>query len=83
MNKILLTNLDEKMLGQLKRQAQSKGISVEDMAISILEHANADIKKKSNHTRSNLVKRANELCHQIGPQTSDSAQLIREDRDSL
>ena len=77
MAQILIRNLDEKLVGRLKKRAKGHGRSLQAEAKRILEEAAKDeateFWKAADHIRERLKR--------SGRKFSDSAELIREDRD--
>ncbi len=75
MAQILVRNLDDSVVAELKRVAESHGRSLEAEVREVLTAA-------TRIDRSELIRRAAELRARNGPQTGpDSVELIREDRD--
>ncbi len=75
MAQILVRNLDDSVVADLKRVAERHGRSLEAEVREVLTAA-------TRSERTELVRRAAELRARNGPQTgSDSVELIREDRE--
>jgi plasmid stability protein len=77
MTELLLKEIDEPVLVRLKRMASAKGHSVEQEIADILTQAVNEKQAK----REAFSAVAAELRSLAGAQSTDSAQLIREDRD--
>jgi len=74
---LLIKNIDNELLEQIKQNAELHGVSLEEEAKFLLDQA-IDRKKGD---REEIVKWANDFRKKVGPQKSDSVDLIREDRD--
>lgn len=77
MGELLIKNIDNELLEQIKQNAELHGVSLEEEAKFLLDQA-IDRKKGD---REEIVKWANDFRKKVGPQKSDSVDLIREDRD--
>jgi plasmid stability protein len=71
---ILIRGLDAKTVRRLKAKAARSGRSLQGEAKQILEHA-------AGYSISEALSVARQWRKKLGPQRSDSAALIREDRD--
>lgn len=78
MGKLTLTNLDDELLKRLTILADLHGVSLEEEAKKLLEQS--VMRRKT--SREDMIKRINEFRKRIGPQKTDSVDLIREDRDN-
>ena len=76
MSQILVRNLDPQTIKHLKERAQQNGRSLEAEVREILEDL-ADRARK----REEFRRLAAEIRGRSGPQTTDSVDLIREDRE--
>ncbi len=76
MAQILIRNLDEKLVGRLKKQAKGHGRSLQAEAKRILEEAAPDYEEVWRR-----IDRLRNKLKRSGRTFSDSAELIREDRD--
>lgn len=75
MAQILVRNLSEKSVERLKARAAEHGRSLQAEAKEILEEASEQL------TIAEFRREAAEWRRKNGPQTSDSVDLIREDRE--
>ncbi len=78
MSELLIKEIDENVLNHLQEQAMMHGQSVEEYAKDMLI-SKTEGKRIS---KEEFIKFANEFRKKVGPQKSDSTQLIREDRDN-
>ncbi len=74
MAQLIVRNLDEDLVRLLKQRAAAKGVSVESEHRRILEES-------LRHQAEDFWAVAKRLQETSGPQTTDSTELIREDRD--
>ena len=74
MAQILIRDLSEKTVAQLKRHAASRGRSLQAEVRELLE------REAQKPTPDEFRRRLDEIAKEIGPQSSDSVDLIREDR---
>ncbi len=79
MSDLILRDVDEYLIQKLTAQATAQGTSVEEYAKTVLTSQTPPPKRLS---RAELVRKADEFRKKVGPQKTDSTQLIREDRDS-
>ncbi len=78
MPELLLRDVDERLLHDLQQCANEKGCTAEDEAKKILYQV-----VKRRHDINDFLKEANEFARRVGPQTIDSAEIIREEREKL
>jgi antitoxin FitA len=78
MAQILIRNLDDKLVGRLKKRAKGHGRSLQAEAKRILEEAAAEADQTDVWKR---IEKFRERMRRSGRTFSDSAELIREDRD--
>ncbi len=77
MGELILRDIDETILSRLKEMAKSSGVSVEEEAKNIISNS---IPKE--HTREEAIAYLDEIREKYAHlQTTDSVDLIREDRD--
>ncbi|WHZ28622.1 MAG: hypothetical protein OJF51_003420 [Nitrospira sp.] len=77
MAQILIRNLDDKLVGRLKKRAKERGRSLQAEVKRILEEAAKD--EATEFWKA--ADRIRERLKRSGRKFSDSAELIREDRD--
>jgi plasmid stability protein len=74
MGNMLVRNLDDDVIARLKRRAEDRGTSLEQVARDALTEA-------SKLTREEFLARADALRARIPPQSTDSTDIIRAMRD--
>jgi plasmid stability protein len=79
MSQILVRDLEPEIVEQLKRRARKNRRSLEQEVRLILEQAAEFARRQENLDE--FIKLADRIAAESGPQTSDSTDLIREDRD--
>ncbi len=79
MAQFVIKELDDNVLSQITSMASAKGHSLEDEITQILTQT---VNKKRKQ-REAFSARAAELRALAGPQKTDSAQLLREERDGV
>jgi hypothetical protein len=77
MSQILVRDLDPETVDELKEMARLNSRSLQAQVKSMLEEAAAQRKH-----RIEFMKLARDIRERSGPQTTNSVDLIREDRDS-
>ena len=75
MGQLLVRNIDDKIVEELKKRARRKNISLEQMLRDILV---ATVRP----SRAEVIADIDALRKRIGPISGDSTALIREDRDN-
>lgn len=75
MGQLLVRNLDDAVIEQLKERAKREHISLEKTARRILTEA-------AKPSRAEIIAEIDALRKRIGPISGDSTVLIREDRDN-
>ncbi len=75
---LLLQNLDSQLYQDLHWYAAEHGVSVEEEAKSIL---NQILERK--REMEDIIREADEFARRVGPQTIDSTDIIREERERL
>ena len=75
MGQILVRNLDDHVIEQLKQKAQRENASLEHTLRGILTEA-------AKPSRQQVIEEARRIREKIGPIPGDSTDLIREDRDN-
>ncbi len=81
MGDILIKNIDKDVFEYLVNRAESHGATVEEEAKEILIQS-AGAKNKKRMSKEEFAQWADEFSRRVGPQRTDSTQLIREDRNS-
>jgi len=78
MGQLLLHDMDDELLLELQQHATENGVSAEVEAKLIINHF-------LEHKRrlSECIQEMDEYARRIGPQTIDSVDIIREERDRL
>lgn len=80
MSQILVRNLDPQVVERLKKRAERNHRSLEAEVRAILEdHAERDVRQRRIEE---FLAAADAIRTRSGPQHTDSADLVREDRDS-
>ena len=79
MSQILVRDLDHDVVAQLKERARRNRRSLQAEVRIILEEAADRSRRRANLEE--LLAVADRIRREAGPQTSDSVNLIREDRD--
>ena len=74
---VLVRNLTPDAIEELRGAAKRSGRSLQAELKRILEE-----EAESRRKRREFIEMAEDLSRRIGPQTTDSTELIREDRDS-
>ncbi len=79
MGDILIRDVDEQVIQNLSNRAAAQGTSMEEYAKEILT---SKVGSQKRLTRQELIRKADEFRKRVGPQKTDSTDLIREDRDN-
>lgn len=87
MSDLLLRNVDDHLIQHLMAQAAVQGTNVEDYVKAILTSNVTHSRPKDNSAREyqlkEFVRKADALAEGMAPQTIDSADIIREERECL
>ena len=78
MSQILVRDLSEETVDRLKQRARKNRRSLQQEARLILEQAAESARRQE--SLDEFIKLADRVAAESGPQTSDSTDLIREDR---
>ncbi len=87
MSDLLLRNVDDHLIQHLMAQAAVQGTSVEDYAKTLLTLKVTPSSLKDNPARERqlkeFIRKADALAEGMAPQTIDSTDIIREERERL